>query len=70
MKFGVILPAYGPHAGRLAMVDTAFAAEQLRAYQQAGLNYAVLEFPAPNQAARERAMQTFARQVMPEFAKA
>jgi len=29
MKFGVILPNYGPLAGRLAVVDTALAAEKL-----------------------------------------
>jgi alkanesulfonate monooxygenase SsuD/methylene tetrahydromethanopterin reductase-like flavin-dependent oxidoreductase (luciferase family) len=29
MKFGVILPNYGPQAGRLATLDTALAAESL-----------------------------------------
>jgi alkanesulfonate monooxygenase SsuD/methylene tetrahydromethanopterin reductase-like flavin-dependent oxidoreductase (luciferase family) len=29
MKFGVILPSFGPRSGRLAMVDTALAAERL-----------------------------------------
>lgn len=29
MKFGVVLPSYGPRAGRLAILDTALAAEQL-----------------------------------------
>lgn len=29
MKFGVILPSFGPQAGRLAMVDTVLAAEKL-----------------------------------------
>lgn len=29
MKFGVVLPSYGPQAGRLAMVDCANAAESL-----------------------------------------
>ena len=29
MKFGVILPNYGPQAGRLAVLDTALAAESL-----------------------------------------
>jgi hypothetical protein len=29
MKFGVILPSFGPQSGRLAMVDTALAAESL-----------------------------------------
>jgi probable F420-dependent oxidoreductase len=42
-------------------------AEKLRAYQAAGMNYAVLEFSAESQAARVRAMQLFSRQVMPEF---
>lgn len=38
--------------------------ETLREYAAAGMNYAVLDFDAESQAARERAMQTFARQVM------
>lgn len=29
MKFGVVLPSYGPRAGRLSILDTALAAEQL-----------------------------------------
>lgn len=29
MKFGVVLPSYGPQAGRLGILDTAIAAEQL-----------------------------------------
>ncbi len=36
MKFGVVLPSYGPQAGRLAMLDTALAAEQL-GYESAWL---------------------------------
>jgi probable F420-dependent oxidoreductase len=39
----------------------------LREYQQAGMNYAVLEFLGETQAARLRAMQQFAREVMPQF---
>lgn len=30
MKFGVVLPSFGPQATRLAILDTALAAEQLR----------------------------------------
>jgi probable F420-dependent oxidoreductase len=44
--------------------------EKLHLYQQAGMNHAVLDFAGDTQAARERAMQTFARQVMPEFKNA
>lgn len=29
MKFGVVLPSYGPQAGRMSIVDTALAAERL-----------------------------------------
>jgi len=29
MKFGIVLPSYGPRAGRLGILDTALAAEQL-----------------------------------------
>ncbi len=43
--------------------------DRLRAYEQAGMNYAVIDFDADNQAGRERAMQTFASQVMPVFAE-
>lgn len=43
--------------------------ERLCAYQQAGMNYAVLDFDGDTQAARERAMQAFARQVMPAIPK-
>ena len=40
---------------------------RLLAYQAAGLNYAVIQFQAASQPERERAMQTFARQVLPVF---
>lgn len=39
----------------------------LRRYAEAGMNYAVLDFQAGNQAARERAMKTFAKQVLAEL---
>jgi probable F420-dependent oxidoreductase len=43
--------------------------EKLQEYQRAGMNYAVLDFAGQTQAARERAMQTFAQLVMPEIKK-
>jgi hypothetical protein len=39
--------------------------EQLHAYRQAGMNYAVLSFEADNQGEREQALTTFARRVAP-----
>jgi probable F420-dependent oxidoreductase len=42
--------------------------EGLRAYANAGVNYAVLHFLAESQAERERAMTLFARQVLPQLA--
>ncbi|HHY89266.1 MAG TPA: TIGR03619 family F420-dependent LLM class oxidoreductase [Chloroflexi bacterium] len=42
-------------------------ADQLRAYQQAGMNYAVIAFEAANQGERERAMRLFAEKVAPQF---
>lgn len=47
--------------------STAEILAQLHAYQQAGMNYAVLEFQAGSQAARERAMQVFSREIAPDF---
>lgn len=43
-------------------------AEGLLAYAAAGVNYAVLHFLSESQAERERAMNIFARQVMPQVA--
>lgn len=40
-------------------------AEKVRALQDAGLTYLLVDLQAASPAARERAMQTFARQVMP-----
>lgn len=37
----------------------------LQRYAEAGMTYATLEFDAESQAARERAMKTFAKQVLP-----
>jgi probable F420-dependent oxidoreductase len=62
MAFGQPNPAM-PLSGSVEQVIA-----KLHAYQQAGLNYAVLDFDGESQAARERAMKTFARQVLPEFA--
>lgn len=42
-------------------------AEQLEAYRLAGVTYAVLDFRAESQAARERAMRRFAGEVLPQF---
>ncbi len=41
----------------------------LKAYAEAGMNYALLDFDAGNHAERERAMKRFAREVMPEMAQ-
>jgi hypothetical protein len=41
--------------------------EQLEAYRQAGVSYAVLDFKTESQAARERAMRRFTAEVMPQF---
>lgn len=46
---------------------SAQVAEQLEAYRQAGVGYAVLDFRAESQAARERAMRRFAAEVLPQF---
>lgn len=40
----------------------------LRAFQAAGAQYSILYFPVETQAERERAMQTFSKQVMPALA--
>lgn len=42
--------------------------EKLKEFSQAGATYAVLFFPAASQGVRERAMQAFAREVMPALA--
>lgn len=39
--------------------------EMLKAYREAGLDYAILSIPAETQAARERAMTTFCKEVAP-----
>lgn len=41
--------------------------EQIKAYRQAGINYAVLGFQAETQSGRERAMRRFAAEIMPQF---
>ena len=41
--------------------------EQIEAFRQAGMTYAVLDFKGDSQAARERAMRRFAAEVMPQF---
>lgn len=43
-------------------------AASLKAFQKAGANYGILYFPVDTQAARDRAMQTFRKEVMPELA--
>ena len=40
----------------------------LRAYQQAGVDYVVLQFAGETQPDRMRAMRTFAREIMPQLA--
>ena len=42
--------------------------EKLKAFRSAGASYAILFFPSQTQGARERGMQTFAREVMPALA--
>ena len=42
--------------------------EKLKGFRSAGASYAILFFPALTQGARERGMQTFAREVMPALA--
>lgn len=41
--------------------------EQLRAYQQAGVDYVVLYFQAETQAAAERSMQVFQKEIMADW---
>lgn len=41
--------------------------DRLSAYQQAGMNYALVHFEAESQADRERAILRFSREVMPAF---
>ena len=43
-------------------------AEQLRAYESAGMNYALIHFEAETHAERERAMRRFAQEVVPALA--
>jgi probable F420-dependent oxidoreductase len=45
--------------------DPATMIEQLKAYAQSGAAYAILHFTGETQAARERAMRRFAREIMP-----
>jgi probable F420-dependent oxidoreductase len=41
--------------------------DMLHAYQNSGMNYAVLEFAGETQAARLRSMNVFSREIMPQF---
>lgn len=48
--------------------DAGKVIDQLHAYGEAGMNYALLHFEGDSQAARQRAMETFAAKVAPAFA--
>lgn len=61
VSFGQAVPGH-PLSGSPAAI-----LERLRAYEKAGMSYLLIAFDGETQAARERAMQTFAQQVMPEM---
>ncbi len=57
-----------PQEGRPLSGSVEQVLEGLRAYAQAGVNYAVLQFAGETQPERLRAMRTFAREIMPQMA--
>ena len=63
MRMGV---AFGePRPGRALSGSPQQVTEALKAYAQAGMSYAVLDFQAESQAERERAMRLFMQEVAP-----